>query len=247
MSTIFGESITGIYLTGSCVLNGFHEGKSDADCTVLLTCPPNEEQVHQLKLVHRKLSVEWKEIPLECQYVTLDHIQHNETDIQPFYSYYSGALTLGKFNANPVTWFTLGHHGYTVIGKPAAELGITVTADDLKQYVNANVHSYWANYLQRLEKPFTLTRINGLTDQAVEWCVCGISRMYYTMCEGDIASKEQAAEYGLASLPANRHPILKEALHIRNGTENRQYRSRFNRRKEIIAYMKYVIHVMDQT
>lgn len=49
MADIFGENLLGIYLTGSIVLDGFHEGKSDVDCTVLLTCPPNKDQVDKIK------------------------------------------------------------------------------------------------------------------------------------------------------------------------------------------------------
>lgn len=73
--------------------------------------------------------------------------------------------------------------------------------------------------MHRLQKPFSVTRIFALSDQAVEWCTCGISRMYYTILENDIASKDMAAEYGLAHSPPNTHRILKEALHIRNGKE----------------------------
>ncbi|WP_411831144.1 aminoglycoside adenylyltransferase domain-containing protein [Paenibacillus macerans] len=45
--------------------------------------------------------------------------------------------------------------------------------------------------------------------------------MYYTLRENDIASKDKAAEYGLAHLPPSTHKILKEALYIRNGKEDR--------------------------
>lgn len=243
---IFGENLTGIYLTGSIVLDGFHEGKSDVDCTVLLTSQPNEVQAGKIRETHRVLSAQYKDMPLESQYIVIDSIQKNEADTEPFYSYHDGNLTLAKFNANPVTWFTLKKYGHTLTGTPAADINIPITIDDVKNYVKDNVNSYWASKLQKLQKPFSVARIFALSDQAVEWCTCGISRMYYTLRENDIASKDMAAEYSLMQLPSPFHRILKEALHIRTGKESRQYRSRFKRREDMIQYMKYMIKTINE-
>ncbi len=49
-----------------------------------------------------------------------------------------------------------------------------------------------------------------------------------------------------AHLPPSTHKILKEALYIRNGKEDRQYRSRYNRREDMIEYMKYLIKAINQ-
>lgn len=243
---IFGENLIGIYLTGSIVLDGFHEGKSDVDCTVLLRSQPNEVQVGEIRETHRALSAQYKDMPLESQYIVMDSIQRSEADTFPFYSYHGGKLTLAKFNANPVTWFTLKKYGHTLTGTPAADINIPITIDDVKNYVKDNVNSYWADKLQRLQKPFSAARIYALTDQAVEWCTCGISRMYYTLHENDIASKDRAAEYGLTQLPSSFHRILKEALHIRTRKESRQYGSRYKRRKELIEYMSYLIKTINE-
>lgn len=207
ITNTFGDNLIGIYLTGSIVLDGFHEGKSDVDCTVLLTSQPNEVQTGMIRETHRVLSAQYKDMPLESQYIVMDNIQKNEADTAPFYSYHGGKLTLAKFNANPVTWFTLKKYGHTLTGTPAADINIPITIDDVKNYVKDNVNSYWAGKLQRLQKPFSAARIFALSDQAVEWCTCGISRMYYTLRENDIASKDRAAEYGFTQLPSSFHKI----------------------------------------
>lgn len=49
ITNTFGDNLIGIYLTGSIVLDGFHEGKSDVDCTVLLTSQPNEVQTGMIR------------------------------------------------------------------------------------------------------------------------------------------------------------------------------------------------------
>ncbi|MEC0329123.1 hypothetical protein P4H42_05735 [Paenibacillus macerans] len=169
---------------------------------MLLTCPPNKDQVDKIKKTHRALSAQYKGMPLESQYITLDNIQKSEVDTNPFYGYHDGKLTLAKFGANLITWFTLKKYGKTIIGVPAAEVNVLITIDDVKNYVRDNVNSYWVRKLHRLQKPFSISRIFALSDQAVEWCTCGISRMYYTLRENDIASKDKAAEYGLGASPS---------------------------------------------
>ena len=53
---VFGDGLIGIYLTGSAALGGFHEGKSDIDCTVLLKSSPDETQIEELNCIHRDMA-----------------------------------------------------------------------------------------------------------------------------------------------------------------------------------------------
>ena len=70
--------------------------------------------------------------------------------------------------------------------------------------------------------------------------------MYFTMMEGDIASKGKAVEYGLTCLPEYTHKILKEALRIRKCEKGTMYNSRFVRRKDMIDYMDYLFEIINK-
>ena len=236
------DDLVGIYLTGSIAFGEFYEGKSDLDCTVIIKSPLDMAKVNALEKIHN--SIQHSKILLESQYISFDNTGKAEADTLPFYSFRENELTLGKFNANAVTWYTLKKHGITVAGVPAAELDIATTISDVKSYVKSNVSTYWQYLLDTAREPSSPRRKAALTDRAVEWCVCGITRMYYTLTQDDITSKGGAVEYGLTCLPGWTHRILKEALRIRRGGKTTLYDSRYVRRREMIGYMEYMIGVI---
>lgn len=243
MLEFFKEDLIGVYLTGSIVFGEFYEGKSDIDCTVILKSPLDINKLYIVEKIHQEISAQYKNIPLESQYITLDDIGKNETTAQPCYAYHDNKLSLGNY-ANEVTWYTLKKYSITITGVPADTLDISTSILDVKSYVKNNVNSYWRYWLNAARAPFSPKRICALTNWAIEWCVCGITRMYYTMMEGDITSKGKAVEYGLICLPESTHKILKEALRIRNGGKTKLYDSRYIRRKDMIGYMDYLIEVI---
>ena len=144
-----------------------------------------------------------------------------------------------------MTWFTLKKYGITVAGTPIKELDISTSIFGVKSYVRNNVDTYWKNWLAAASDPSSAKRAYALTNEGVEWCVCGIARMYYTLKENDIASKSKAVEYGLTCLPEFTRKILEEAVRIRNGEKNKQYDSRYVRRKDMLDYMGYIISEID--
>jgi len=238
---LFSDELVGVYLTGSIAFGEYIERKSDVDLTVLLKSPLKIDSVESVKKMHQDLSVKYKNIIVESQFISLDNIGKNEADTQPFYSYHDNKLTLGKHNAHAVTWFMLKNHGVTVTGIPANELDINISVYDIKTFVKGNVNSYWKDWLVEARKPLSQKRIAALTNWGVEWCVCGLARMYFTMMERDITSKGKAVEYGLTCLPELTHKIQREALRIRKCEKNKIYNSRFVRRQDMIVYMGFII------
>jgi intracellular sulfur oxidation DsrE/DsrF family protein len=241
---LFTNELVGIYLTGSVTFGEFYEGKSDVDCTVLLKSPLGNDRLAKVKKIHQNISSRYKKTILESQYISIDNIGKNEADTQPFYSYHDNKISLGKHNAHAVTWFTLKKHGITVTGIPASELDITTSVNNIKSFVKGNVNSYWKYWLNMARKPFSQKRLSALTNWGIEWCVCGLTRMYFTMMEGDVTSKAKAVEYGLTCLHESTHRILKEALRIRKCEKGKTYISRFIRRKDMIDYMDYLIELI---
>ena len=241
MQDLFADELVGIYLAGSIALGEYLEGKSDVDCTVLLKSPLSADKIDRIKKIHKDISSQYKNILLESQYISYDNIGKSGANTQPFYSCHDNKLSLGRFDANEVTWFTLKKHGITVAGMAASELDISTSISDVKSYVKGNVDSYWKNWFDAVSRPFSSKGISALTDGTVEWCVCGLTRMYYTMMEGGITAKGKAVEYGLTCMPESTHKILREALRIRKCEKSKLYNSRFVRRQDMIRYMGYVI------
>jgi len=145
-----------------------------------------------------------------------------------------------------VTWFILKNYGITVTGKPPEHYVPHIDVDDLVSYVKLNANTYWTNWTEKASKRLS---VGGsalmLFGQKAEWGVLGISRLYYTMYEGDIVSKYEAEKYVLDRVPPDFEKILKEALRIRKGESKSYYSSPFKRRKDTSSFMRYMIGLID--
>lgn len=62
------------------------------------------------------------------------------------------------------------------------------------------------------------------------------------MRENSITTKVRAAEYALGCLPLQWHPLIQEAINIRQRKTYSAYRFRFGRMVEAANFLKYIIH-----
>ncbi len=238
---VLKSNVIGVYLTGSAVLNDWHYGKSDIDLTVVVNNSLSKKDIAFMEKQIRKLESQYPSVKFEMQYVPISILGKSQEDTEPILSYHERKHSMSYFDFNAVTWYTLKKHGIVLCGKPIVELNLKTTEDELSAYVYNNVNTYWTNRAASAARIFSIKGILSFTDWAVEWCVCGLSRMYYTLQEKDITSKSGAVEYMLNKSPHEYQKILKEAQAIRLGNGQKLYSSRTDRRKNMIKYMDYVI------
>ena len=245
LQAIFGDSLIGVYLTGSLALGAYYVDKSDIDCTVLLTDAPDEERQQALREIHRELQRQYPKARLEVQYITPDELGKSPDQINPILSFHDKRLGRSYLDVNPVTWIVLREQGICLSGRSIKELGIDTTTAELLTYVRANVDSYWRPWLARASRFSRPLGWIALGDWAVEWGVAGISRMLFTLTQEDIASKDDALRFMLDAAPGEYHDILEEALRVRTGHGGRRYNSVFRRRREMLSFMGYAISHFD--
>lgn len=232
------------YLTGSIVLNDFHEGKSDVDFVAVINREMNSKDLSNLKKIHKGIRSKYRKIVLEGSYITPQQIGKSDKDVGPAI-YFDGKKIRHDHksgNASIITWVMLKKYGMTLIGKKPEHYIPNIDINDLVTYVKLNVNSYWVNWTERAAKTLSKQGIFTLSPQGVEWGVLGISRLYYTMHEGDVTSKYQAGEYVLERIPIKFENIVKEALRIRKDEGKKgYYKSPFRRRKDMLLFMEYMI------
>lgn len=238
---VLKSNTIGIYLTGSAVLGDWHYGKSDIDFTVVINNSILQETVTLLEKQIKPLEAKHPKVKLEIQYIPILVLGKCKEEVEPILAYHDKRHNKSYFNFNPVTWYSLKTYGAVIWGRPVDELNINTTKDELSSYVLENVNTYWTKWAASAAKTFSIKGILSFTDWAIEWCVCGLSRMYYTLQEKDITSKSGALEYMLNKSPQEYQKVLKEAQVIRLGNEQKLYLSRADRRKNMIKYMNYVI------
>jgi hypothetical protein len=137
----------------------------------------------------------------------------------------------------------LKNYGMTLVGKQPDHYALNIDVEDLINYVKLNADTYWVNWTEQASKNLSINGVFTLFEQGVEWGVLGISRLYYTIHENDIASKYEAGKYVLDKIPTHHERIIREALRIRKAeNESSYYKSPFRRRRDSLLFMRYMIN-----
>ena len=238
---LLNDGLLGVYLTGSIALGGYYDDKSDVDFTVVTEKTLDEKKINGLSTIHTEMLRKYPKSILEGHYITNAELGRTPDEISPVVTYNGGRVTRSIFGINMITWFTLKKHGVTAFGLAAIDLVFDAPTDKLLAYVSDNVKTYWTSWLKQTKKLFSIKGLYALTSAAIEWGVSGISRMYYTLSESDVISKDKSIEYALTLTPQKYHRILQDALAIRTGNGKRQYISPFKRRSDMIDYIGYLV------
>ncbi|RNB81169.1 DUF4111 domain-containing protein [Brevibacillus fluminis] len=207
------HKLVGVYLYGSISLGGYEEGKSDIDFVTILTEELTTEESLALDELHRKLK---DKLPLAGKldgvYVTEADVGKTNAELRPYPYCSEGAFhASGHWDLNHVTWWLLHHHGFTIAGKECAALAIGVTWGDVMEAMQDNLTQYWEKKSSQL--------LLFLADEWVEFAVLTMCRIYDTVTHQRIVTKTKAAEEAIAALPQRWHPLITEALRLRQSHE----------------------------
>ena len=209
------EFIDGIYLTGSISLNDFYPEKSDIDFLVLCKKFPDEKISAELKKLHSAVSHHYPKPNLSgCYLLTKDINTKNPENINTL-SYYEDNWKQGPLEMAPVTLAELKSNSITVYGADAASLPFSISTDSLKNFLHANINSYWKKWIAQHSKISCKKSLLFLFPRFTEWSVLGVARQLYTLNTGKIISKTEAGYYCLKHLPEKYHSIIQKAIEIR--------------------------------
>lgn len=234
--------LEGFYLHGSIVLGAF-DRFSDIDFVAVTRGPLEEADLRIVSEIHKAVPASYPQPEMDGMYMTWEDFgrkQPNTNASSPVFN--NGKLTFGN-PFNSVTMWLLKEKGICLLGTAISELGIQVNERDLVEYVLENMDSYWGKrieWLARSKEKLTAFSSKEIAGE-IEWTVLGMLRQYYTLNEFDIVSKLGAAQYGLAKLPEEWHPIIGEAAAIRNGSNESFFDSDEKRVDRMLELAQYVI------
>lgn len=150
--------IDSFYLTGSIVLDDYHEGKSDIDFVSVINRDMTSKDLVTLKKIHKEISSNYHKTALDGSYVTLQQIGKLDQDIGPVI-YFDGKkirYDCRSGNAGIVTWFMLKNYGITLIGDIPDNYLSNINVNDLISYVKLNANSYWVNWVEKAYMNFSI-------------------------------------------------------------------------------------------
>jgi hypothetical protein len=241
--------IEGLYLIGSVALDDFRPGHSDVDFVAVMSAPLSIDEHTGVTSAHERLSKQFRRPWFSGVYVTWADLQRDPRLIAAVPSYHEGHFKpSGGFDANPVQWLTLRTRPVAIRG--AANPDVWTDPDAVREWVWANLHSYWAGW-NRSQKRLFGPGVMTLLDWGVCWGVLGVTRLHFTLAAGGVTSKTGAGAYALDTFDTRWHPVIHEALRIRGkgdvrgdtlGRAARSYRlRRLARRRDALQFIDHVI------
>jgi predicted nucleotidyltransferase len=232
--------LEGFYVVGSVAVGDFRSS-SDVDFVAVSAEPGSPTTMDAFEQAHAVVRAEMPFPPLEGLYVRWDDLRHSSALIESHPFHHDGVFhRTGTFNANPITWLELAHHGIPVRGPGPRGIGVWEDPVELRRWCLRNLDTYWSAWVDRMRDRAARGGAS-LSDREVAWGVLGVSRLHYTMARGAIVSKEEAGEYALRTFGARWFPILREGLAIHRGTAPRRHPSAVQRHEEVLSFIGHVI------
>ena len=110
----------------------------------------------------------------------------------------------------------------------------------LREWCRESLQSYWGSYV-RSARGYGMHRLYSLSRELAVWGVLGVARPHATIRTGNMISKTAAGAYALDVFPSRWSTIVLEALAGRRGSDKSSYLNIFARRRDLLAFMEYVI------
>lgn len=232
-NTLSHEQIVGVYVYGSIALGAFCAETSDIDFVVVTKGHLTEEEEMNLCALHKKVCKDKFGKRMDGMYIPFVYLGKNNEEMLPYVYCADGKIHKGHWDVNAVTWWTLKHHGITVIGQEARELALQIDWNDVVETMKYNIEQYWS---KKATHPYLF-----FMEEWVESAVVTIGRILYTLEHEEIVSKDEGLAYMMKSTKGW-EPILQEVQRIRQGKGKRSM-SRWSRMRMTRRYMLAGIEV----
>ncbi|MCA1054379.1 DUF4111 domain-containing protein [Rossellomorea aquimaris] len=218
------NTVSGLWIHGSIALDAYVKDSSDIDFITITSRELTMEDSNVLASIHQELQSQKNKPEWDGVYITLDELKNVNENVDAYtcksYLFFNdGEMHHDSyFNFNPITWFTLAHKGIAGIGPDPRQVELDDHSDQLVDYVQKNMNSYWKNRVEHYKE--MLPHIQNIPTEKIEteieWTVLGLLRQYYTIKEENIISKLHSGYYGLKHLPVKWHPLIQESINIRS-------------------------------
>lgn len=227
---ILAGQFAGMYLYGSLALGDFDPQKSDIDFLIATAGEISPGQLQQLQAMHLQIasgSSRWA-MELEGSYIPLKALRRwDPADARhPHIDRGGGNLQIEQHDSDWVIQrYSLREYGIVIEGPDIKTLIDPISPDDLRQAV-LDLMWWWELQTQDTH------RVETSAYQA--YAVLSMCRILYTLQNGAILSKPQAARWAQRSLEPRWHPLIERALSWQPGCA-------MDRLDETLAFIRYTL------
>lgn len=227
IQNIFGENLTGFYLTGSLSHGDFNSDRSDLDLLVVLNKPATKEEVDLIKQLHDQVEKDndkWSH-RIECSYIPKDMLENilPPKMTRPYYG--EGILYPEAPYGNEwiINNYFLYKHGITLFGPDFKTL---VKLIDIMDVQKASIRDLFKEWEPKITDDVWLDNSHYQS-----YLILNLCRILYTVLQADAASKKISAEWVKNQFPQWKN-LIEKAEHWRYGKEMNLH----DRSKEFIKF-----------
>jgi hypothetical protein len=207
--------VEGLYLIGSLGFGEFFPERSDVDFVAVLAERPDAGAVAALDAAHEVVRRQHPRPFFDGVHLVRDDLAKPPDQCADLPCTQNGAFeAAGRLGVNPVAWHELARHAVTVRGPVLTEAEMWTDDDALRAFTHGNLVGYWAGVVDDLVK----SPEDAAQEWAAEWCVLGVSRLHHLLATGSLTSKSGGGRYALTAFEPRWHPIIHEALRVREDT-----------------------------
>ena len=217
IQAILGEQFVGMYLYGSLTTPDFDYDSSDIDYLVVTRDAIRGEKLDALIAMHRQIGKQdskWA-TEIEASYIPLAAIRRHSPIPMEHPHIDRGGCTL-LVEPHHMDWIIQRHvlltRGIVIAGQPINTLIDPIAADELKQAVRDLLAFWW----QPMIIDATTLEQNGAG--YLPYAIMTMCRILYTLENGTVISKPQAAQWAIEWLDNDLAQLVKRAVENRNGT-----------------------------
>lgn len=234
LSTVLGTKLYGLYLYSSTARGEFEATASDIDFLVILNSKLSQEDIDGICSMHQNLAMNCEfGDKLDGMYLQKSYIGKSNADVDPYpVIYHAKYQGYGKFDINDVTWWSLKTDGIAVDSPDISSELQSASWSQVEKTLEYNLNSYWS---EKIGSPDLF-----LEDEWVEFGVCTVARIIYSIENKEIVSKRNACNYIKDKYPIW-GDVLEEALNLRKGNGISAFTCSQHRQERTVAFMSELI------
>jgi hypothetical protein len=226
--------VTGLHLRGGIGFGEYVAGASDVDMVAVLAHRPSDADVAALEEAHAALAAESPTPPLDGFHVAETDLAGDPDDCPDLPCALHGWFEpADRYDVTPVGWHELARHSVAVRGDRPR---VWTDDDRLIAFTRATLEGEWVGIAASLAK----FPAEAAAEEAT-WHVLAAARMHHLLVTSEMTSKSAAGRWGLRHYDERWHPVLREALRIREGVGDAEYADPAQRGADVTAFTAYVV------
>jgi hypothetical protein len=210
---LLSGNLVGIYLWGSLTYNAFNETCSDVDCVAVTRRDLDGREFSDVDRWFKNQGKKNRWVSRIDMRFVIDQRQLDKTWRCCGFHHYTGKLVRHGSDGNPIIWMNVAESGITLWGKDAQLVAPGVSGqclhDALLLELNYLKQGLGSNAGERSDKAFIHNA----------YAVLSACRILFSAYHGTLASKEQASDWAMETVPLTWRPVVNAAREnrLKNG------------------------------